>query len=341
MTNHRVTRLVGALLLAGLLAPLALLLHTPAYALRDPCALDPNNGVYNGSMGPGHDTPYGSVADGWDPFIFGGNPPQFRWVDNEQIDPNGSQQVFSGSTFDAGVQQTVKNLQPGVYYWVRWGYSLAAKSFSGPNVRVDSIGRKIGVDPTGGTDSRSPNVIWGPDYFNGVAALNIPEMKLTFAARSDRATIFLRAIARDGSSGENRVWMDAICMEANRDMATATPPAATATPVPPTATRRPTQTPVKVAARPPSPPMATRPALTPTTAFSPTPEDTPTVTPTPTRVGTATPSPTARYARPIATPAPAALALLNADLFTGVGVSSIFGSFVFFALGIVLSRRPN
>jgi hypothetical protein len=335
MTSHLILRLVAALLIASLLAPLALWSHTPAYALRDPCALDPNNLVYNGSMGPGHDTQYGSVAEGWDPFIFGGNPPQFRWVDNEQIDPNGGQQIYTGNTFDAGIQQTVKNLQPGVYYWVRWGYSLAAKSYSGPNVRVDSIGRKIGVDPTGGTDSHSPNVIWGPDYFNGIAALNIPEMKLTFAARSDRATIFLRAMARDGSGGENRVWIDAICMEANRDMATATLLAPTATPVPPTATARPTRAPTKVAARPPNSPTATRPA------FSPTPEDTPTLAATPTRVGTATPSPTARFARPIATPAPPALALLNADLFTGVGLSSIFGSFIFFALGIILSRRQN
>ncbi len=332
-------RVVAALVIASLVTPLALWSHTPAYALRDPCALDPNNLVYNGSMGPAHDTQYGSLADGWDPFIFGGNPPQFRWVDNEQIDPNGSQQIFTGSAFDAGIQQTVKNLQPGVYYWVRWGYSLAAKSYSGPNVRVDSIGRKIGVDPTGGTDSHSPNVIWGPDFFNGVAALNIPELKLTFAARSDRATIFVRAIARDGSAGENRVWIDAICMEANRDMATATPPAATSTAVPPTATVRPTQAATKVAMKPPSSPPATKPAFTLTPAFTPTPEDTLTPAATPTKVGTPTPSPTARFARPIATPAPSALALLNADLFTGVGLSSIFGSFIFFALGIVLSRR--
>ncbi len=330
-----ILRILVGLLIACLLVPLALFSHTPAYALRDPCALDPNNLVRNGSMGPEHGTQYGSVANEWNPFIFAGNPPQFRWVGNEQIDPNGSQQLFSSSTFDAGVQQTVTNLQPGVYYWVRWGYSLAAKSYSGPNVRVDSIGRKIGVDPTGGTDPHSPNVLWGPDYFNGVAALNIPEMKLTFAARSDKATVYLRAMARDGSSGENRVWMDAICMEAIRDMATATPLAPTATPVPPTATPRPTQPPTKVAVRPPSSPTATKPPETPT------PENSPTPTATATPIGTATPSPTARFARPIATPAPSALAVLNSGLFTGLGLSSVFGSLVFFAFGIILSRRPS
>src|SRR5512141_2518559 len=84
----------------------------PRFTLKDPCALDPKNLINNGSMGPAHDTQYGSLADGWDPFIFDGTAPQFRWVGNEQIDPNGSQQIFSSGTFDAGVFQTVHNLQP-------------------------------------------------------------------------------------------------------------------------------------------------------------------------------------------------------------------------------------
>lgn len=296
----------------------------PKFSLSNPCALDPKNLVSNGSMGGG-----GTAADGWNPFTIDGSP-QFQHVDNEQIDPNGAQQIFSFGSFDAGILQTVHNLQPGVYYGFRLGYSLAAKSFSGPNVRVSSIGRKVGVDPFGGTDPKSPNVIWGPDLFDGNAALNRPEMQLIFAARSSNATIFLRAIARDGSGGENRVWLDAVCMQAQSDMPTATPAAPTATPVPPTPTSRAT---VKVAIQPTVirvPPTVTRTA---------TPASSPTPTATPTRVSTATPIPPARFARPVPTPEPDALITLNADMLTGVGVSSIFGSFVMFAFGIVLSVR--
>ena len=53
-----------------------------AKTLKDPCARDPRNLIRNGSMAPSHDTQYGSIADQWEPFIFDGNPPQFRWVGN-------------------------------------------------------------------------------------------------------------------------------------------------------------------------------------------------------------------------------------------------------------------
>ncbi len=191
----------------------------PRFNLDDPCAQDPDNLIKNGTMGPAHhDTPFGTVVDNWEPFVISANAPQFRWVDNEAIDPGGSQQIFSGDTFDAGVMQTVKKLQPNMVYMIRLGYSLAAKSFGGPNVRVQTIGRKIGVDVNGGTDAKSPNVIWGPDLFDGKAALNRPEMQMVFVAKANQATIFLRAMVKDGGEGENRVWFDAICMEARPDI---------------------------------------------------------------------------------------------------------------------------
>lgn len=352
--SHFARKLGAILILCALVIPVGLLVRVPApaFALRDPCALDPNNVIYNGSMGPEHDTPYGSASDGWNPFIFDGAPPRFRWVGNEQIDPNGSQQVFSTNTFDAGVQQTVKNLQPGVYYWVRWGYSLAAKSYDGPNVRVESIGRKLGVDPTGGTDPHSPNVVWGPDYFDGKAALNIPAMTMVFAARSANATIFLRAMARDGSSGENRVWIDAICMEARPDMPTATPPPATATPVPPTATVRPTLKPTLKPNTPAPTPTRVRTA-TPVAMATPMASQTEQVVevaaklpdpPKPTQVAEvpqpAVLQPTMRFARPVVAER-SSMMMVDSGLFAGMGFGSIIGSFVMFALGLVLVRRRD
>jgi hypothetical protein len=158
-------------------------------------------------------------VDGWEPFVVSGSAPQFNWVTNEAIDPGGSQQIFSTDPFDAGVRQTVQQLQPDRVYMVRLGYSLAAKSINGPNVRVNTIGRKIGVDPTGGTDPKAATVIWGPDLFDGKAALNRVEMQMVFVSRARTATLFLRAMATEGGNGENRVWFDAVCMEARPDIA--------------------------------------------------------------------------------------------------------------------------
>jgi len=339
MVSRTLYKFLRAVILASLVAP-ALLTQAPADALKDPCALDPHNLIINGSMAPGHDTQYGSVADSWEPFIFDGASPRFRWVGNEQIDPNGSQQIYSGGAFDAGIWQTVRNLQPGVYYWFRLGYSLAAKSYSGPNVRVDSIGRKVGVDPFGGTDPKSPNVIWGPDYFDGQAALNISEMTMIFAARSPNATIFLRAIARDGSNGENRVWLDAVCMEAKTDMPTATPPPPTATPIPPTATPRaiqprpaaqvvasPTRRATAPATRIAAAPTNTPPAATPDAIDMPMPAD-----------ASARPD-SVRYARPEVTPAADAPIDLGAGIVVGLGAILVLGALFFFVAGFLWWRH--
>ena len=350
MNSRTILKLIGALLLITLTLPIffadAPVLARPPFdstpvssefknakTLKDPCARDPRNVIRNGSMAPSHDTQYGSLADQWEPFIFEGNAPQFSWVGNEQIDPEGSQQIFSSGTFDAGIYQTVGGLQSGVYYWFRVGYSLAAKSFSGPNVRVDSIGRRVGYDPFGGTDPKSPNVIWNPAVFDGNAAVNVTEMIMLFPARSDRATIFIRAIARDGSSGENRVWFDAVCMEARTDLPTATPAAATATPPPSVPPTRPP-------AVPPTRPPATRIAQAPTVVNTPVPVS-PTIVNTPTPRSSATLPAPPRYARPDVTPAPSLPVDPGTGAATGLGLVSIFIGFVSFGIGIFLLIRQS
>jgi hypothetical protein len=199
---------------------------------------------------------------------------------------------------------------------------------------VDSIGRKVGVDPFGGTDPKSPNVIWGPDYFNGQAALNIPEMTMIFAARSPNATIFLRAMARDGSSGENRVWLDAVCMQSLPDWATATPAAPTATTAPPTTTATATR---PAATRAPATKIAAVPSSpTPAQVVVRAPE---TVTPTvETPVGAA-PAAEPRYARPEPTPSPSLPIDAGQGALAGTGTIMVVGGLIFFGIGIRLWGR--
>lgn len=51
----------------------------PKFNLHDPCAADSDNLIKNGSMGPAHhDTPFGAVVNGWEPFVFGGDLPRFQ-----------------------------------------------------------------------------------------------------------------------------------------------------------------------------------------------------------------------------------------------------------------------
>jgi hypothetical protein len=302
--------------------------------LKDPCALDPHNLVYNGSMGGAYNSKYGTVANGWTPFVLSKINPGFRWVNNVQIDPNGSQQIFWGDKFDAGVYQQVPNLTPGATYWFRLGYSLATR-FDGGDQRGNSIGRKIGVDPLGGVDPKSANIIWGPDLMDGNVAVNRPEMTMAFVARARIATIYLRAFVQENLGGENRVWFDAVCMEARTDVAAATPSIAATKPAVATATRTVTSTVVvtptaviAITATPRAPTAVALPTLASTVAPPPTAVPIPTLAST--RVAVIVPTPT---------PAPTSLAAsLPGWVFIAIVVAIVFVIAVIALLIFLYSR---
>ncbi|MBI3536733.1 MAG: hypothetical protein HY070_04120 [Chloroflexi bacterium] len=146
---------------------------------------------------------------------------------------------------------------------------------------------------------------------------------MIFSARADRATIFLRALARDGSGGENRVWFDAVCMEARPEI----PPATLAPP--PTAT----------IAAPTARPTATRISATRAPAITFTRTATPTKTKTPTPRASATATAPPLRARPQASESNDFIFQFAPDMLTGLGIVSMFGSFFFFGLGFVTLKK--
>jgi hypothetical protein len=355
MTFKQISKLILATLIVSVMVPFGLI-RDPAFAhppldatpvgseFKDPkylnkgsCPDDPKNLIVNGGFFSDlHDTPYGPVVSPWQPFIYSGLAPQFRWVNNEGIFKSQSEQLFSTNAFDAGIMQTVQNLQPSVYYWFRLGNAPAAKSFSGENVQSPTVGTKVGVDPFGGTDSQSPNVIWGPDFFGVKSAANPVQLILLFPARSSNATLFLRAIARDGSGGENRVWFNAVCMEARPELGTAAPLPPTATPVPPTATATATRPP---ATRAP----ATKVALAPRSPTRPQEVIRAPDIPTPTiesSIGSGS-DVTPRFARPNATPSPTLPIDPGQGALAGFGALMMVGGFFSFSIGLVLRKRIN
>ncbi len=194
-----------------------------AYALGNPCALDPANLITNGSMAAA--SPDNGVAANWNTFVLAGAP-IFEHVNNEQIDPNGSQYIWEDTyAFDAGIYQTVTGLTPGTYYHFWLGYALAAYDPGiGQNLRNNLIGRQVGVDLTGGTNPSAPSVAWGSVYWNGIAALNIPALSMTFAATTSNATFFLRVVNTNVNNGRSKVWFDSVCMEPLNPQPTPTPP---------------------------------------------------------------------------------------------------------------------
>lgn len=322
MNSRTISIFVFAGLLIGLLAP-TLFSPRVARAFPENCGLHPSNLFRNGSMAPGHDTQYGTVSNEWTPFVITGSP-RFEWVDNEKWDANGAQYFWSDSVaFDAGIYQTVWGMQPNVFYRFRIGYSHARLDPGNAKNEVHpSMGRQVGVDPFGGTDPKSPNVIWGPTLFNSDRGMNPNELTMAFAARADKATMFFRGIFT-GAGGRAKVWFDVACMEPATDLPTATSAPPTATPPPPST---PTRTPTRVVTKIAQGPTATNTPVPPTA--------TPTFTPTP--PSTRTPSATPQYARPDVTPAPSLPVDPGAGAMTGLGVLSILLGFVSFGTGIFL-----
>jgi len=317
---------IFVILLVSLFAPF--LISPPAvHAFPDNCGLHPSNLFRNGSMAPGHQTQFGEVAQDWQPFVLNGSP-RFEWVDNEKWDANGAQYFWSDSVaFDAGIFQSVGGLQPGVFYRFRIGYSHARLDPGNAQNEVHpSMGRQVGVDPTGGTDPKSPNVMWGPSLFNSDAGMNPPQLTMTFAARADKATMYFRGIF-NGGGGRAKIWFDVACMEPLFDLPTATPLAPTATPMPPTNPPRPAAT------RAPSTPTKIAPA--------------PTSTPPPTETrepATATPTNTLapaalRYARPDVTPTAGLSIDWGMGIVAGAGLLFIVGALGFFGIGYLLWSR--
>ena len=210
------TRTISFVLLGGLIVSTVMFAWfpfvPPAEALTDPCALDPNNLIVNGAMVVAN--PDEGVAANWTKFVSSGAP-TFEHVDNEQIDPYGSQYIWEDTyAFDAGIYQTITNLTPGIYYHFWLGYALAAYDpGTGENLRNDLIGRQVGIDLMGGTDPSAPSVRWGSVYWDGTAALNIPALSMTFDAQSNSVTVFLRVLNDNVANGRSKVWFDSVCME--------------------------------------------------------------------------------------------------------------------------------
>jgi uncharacterized protein YraI len=197
----------------------------------------------------------GHVAEHWSPWWVNG-PGVEDSVPEYDIAPNNrdpyrvhgglaAQQIFRPNVlWKAGVFQTVTvpanaNLQFSI-----WGHAWA--SFCRRNPKAGKEGEpdvfcnsrnshedaanpgvmKVGIDPTGGTDANSPNVIWSADR---IAYDNFEQFVVTAKAKGTRVTVFTYTTFVYPAPINNVYWDDAALV--TTDGSAAPPPAGT--PVPP------------------------------------------------------------------------------------------------------------
>ncbi len=333
----------------------ALVLGIVILAVPPALAQEPENLIVNWSFEDGF-YPYpmgGGVANSWVAFIeetTPGAPPIFRLTGYDDF-PEAhegihSQRIWSdGVGFIAGIHQQVPGVTPGVAYkaWVVW----AAVRSSGTDEFI--MGRKIGIDPYGGTDSRSPNIVWSPEIWGYYKKQYELILNVSAVAQAETITVFLR-VDNHVTHGQDQVFFDEVFLIVDPNQPTATPT--------PTTSPTPTDTPTQTATLTPTPvPPTPTPTTTPTPTDTPTPTathtdtPTPTANPTPTETPTATSTPTVTItptATPTLTPVPMATPLsawYEAESWPGallyVGLGSLLAAAVIGGLLLWLPRRQG
>lgn len=222
------------------------------------------------------------IPTGWWYFVLAGDL-DYRPADDTYWGAPSLWMLSDGVPFTAGIYQQVE-VTPGVVYQTDIGWAaVTQKDFE----------RKLGLDPTGGTDPLAPTVIWGRSEWG---MDKWPDLTVSARATGPKMTVFVW-VHHPTTYGNDWIFLDAVGLWPDLSQ-----PAATPTPEPsPTPTRRPpTRTPSPV----PPTDVPTLPPASPTASDTPTPlpTETPTATPTPTWTATPSPIPPTDTPEPTLTP---------------------------------------
>lgn len=262
--------------------PLQQVVHAGA---RNPC-LEPGNLTQNCGFDTFFDHIDGEhqyqIPQSWWYFVLSGDL-DYRPADDTYWGAPSLWMLSDGVPFTAGIYQQVE-VTPGVVYQTDIGWAA---------VTQNDFERKLGLDPTGGTDPLAPTVIWGRSEWG---MDKWPDLTVSARATGPKMTVFVW-VHHPITYGNDWIFLDAVGLWPDLSQ-----PAATPTPEPsPTPTRSPpTRTPSP--APPTEVPTLTPVPSTPTGTPTPLPTETPTATPTPT--WTATPSPVPPTDTPVPTLTP-------------------------------------
>ncbi len=201
--------------------------QVPGSAEWDPCSHDPNNLTFNCNFDVFVNLDEGTLPQGWQPFIQTG-----RLKFDDKCDSPacpGLRLCAIDRPFVAGIYQQVPDLTPGVAYAARILWAPASG---------DGTGRKIGIDPTGGTDPASPAIVWSPEV---TTKDRVPAaLWVSAVAQNTTVTVFVR-VNYPGSTPDGCVWLDMVGLVVDPTQPPPAPPPPTSppdtpTPVPPTPT---------------------------------------------------------------------------------------------------------
>jgi LysM repeat protein len=214
------------------------------------------------------------VASGWQPWSLPQTSssvnvrPEYRSAPANRIHSGGSAQEYNTfyATHTGGLYQRVAVSPNTQLRFSVFVYVWSSATFSNQDVSEDpnDVLVRVGIDPMGGTDGTSSNIVWSSDaeYYD-----QYRELSITATSRSTAVTVFVRS-APQGNVGATNIYVDdaALYNLGAGPVPTTTTPAPT-TPAPATSTPDPFE-PTQEGTQSPTPTL--RFSLTPRPSSTPT-----------------------------------------------------------------------
>src|SRR5690606_14909226 len=250
----------------------ALLIALAALGLGAPQPLAHAQSGGNLLQNPGFEPPFTTrnndsslqVASGWEPwYATGGGStainarPEYLSAPNNRVRSGSGAQEYNTffATHNAGVYQRVPVTAGAELRFSVWVWVWSSATFDNPNVSEDpnDVQVSVGIDPTGGTNASSPNVVWSEavEFYD-----EYRELSVVATASGPAVTVFVRSVPENFVGTTNIYLDDASLLPAGQTpgQPTAVIPSPTPAVIEPTqeGTQTPTPSPVATFAPPPT-----------------------------------------------------------------------------------------
>jgi hypothetical protein len=170
------------------------------------------------------------VGLGWNPFVLSGdvtfaNTIEYFGEGAEHTEGDTSQLIISDEAFVAGIHQQISGVTPGLPYGAKAAILTFFES-SAPPTNDGKMQKLIGIDPYGGTDPNSLNIIWSPidDHDEGPWV----DVRVAAVAQATTITLFVRVNCLEPvwhpPSLDNQVFIDAVMLAQAPTVSASSPP---------------------------------------------------------------------------------------------------------------------
>jgi len=169
------------------------------------------------------------VGVGWNHFVLSGNVTfantiEYFWPGAEHTEGETSQLIISKTAFAAGLYQQISGVTIGEPYAAKAAMLTLFES-SAPPTNDGIMQKLVGIDPYGGTNPNSPQIVWSPADDHDEAPW--VDVRAAAVAKSSTITLFVRVNCLQPVSHpslDNQVFIDAVMLARAPTVSASSPP---------------------------------------------------------------------------------------------------------------------